>query len=47
LVRHGYMLVGPTGSGKSTIAKILTEAIGICQGVPTRMVRLNPKAITS
>jgi len=27
LVRHGYMLVGPTGSGKTTIMKILTESI--------------------
>lgn len=43
------MLVGPTGSGKTTIAKILTAAIGKVSegGVLTRMVRMNPKAITS
>jgi dynein heavy chain len=47
LVRHGYMLVGFSGSGKTTIMKVLTEAISVTSGITTRMVRLNPKALTS
>lgn len=31
-VRHGYMLVGPTGCGKSEIFKTLTEALTILDG---------------
>lgn len=27
LVRHGFMLVGPAGSGKSTIMSILTDCL--------------------
>lgn len=27
LVRHGFMLVGPTGVGKTTIINILTESL--------------------
>jgi len=27
VVRHGYMLVGVTGSGKSTIERVLTETL--------------------
>jgi dynein heavy chain len=27
LVRHGFMLIGPTGSGKTTIINILTESL--------------------
>jgi dynein heavy chain len=53
LVRHGFMMVGPTGSGKTTIMSILTETLSQLSqsNVPgfsvTRMVRLNPKAITA
>lgn len=46
LVRHGYMLVGPSGAGKTTIMKILIETI-TKNGTQTRLTRLNPKAITS
>ena len=47
-VRHGYMLVGPTGAGKTTIMKILTETLSqINKAAPTRMIRMNPKAITA
>jgi ABC-type lipoprotein export system ATPase subunit len=40
------MLVGPTGSGKTTIMNILTEVLTI-KGQPHRIQRLNPKAITA
>jgi len=39
------MLVGPTGSGKTTIMKILTESLTKL-GTRTVIVRMNPKAIT-
>ena len=45
IVRHGFMLVGETGTGKSTIVKILTEALSEVK-MPTRVARLNPKSIT-
>jgi guanylate kinase len=43
------MLVGPSGTGKTTIMKILTETISRIptNPAPTRMVRMNPKGITS
>lgn len=46
LVRHGFMLVGPTGTGKSTIMKILTDAISDVR-IKTICTKMNPKAITS
>ena len=45
LVRHGYMLMGPTGSGKSTIMSVLTDALSDL-GTPHKLYKLNPKAIT-
>ena len=46
LVRHGFMLVGPTGSGKSTILDILCNTLQEVNGMPYKPFRLNPKAIT-
>mmetsp|Transcript_3629 Transcript_3629/g.6367 ORF Transcript_3629/g.6367 Transcript_3629/m.6367 type:complete len:3156 (-) Transcript_3629:97-9564(-) len=45
LVRHGFMLVGPTLCGKSEIREILTNCL-IGDGQPHRMQIMNPKAIT-
>jgi len=45
LVRHGFMLVGPTGTGKTTIMNVLTESLSQL-GVQHRIIRMNPKAIT-
>uniref|UniRef100_A0A8C9GFK7 Dynein heavy chain n=1 Tax=Piliocolobus tephrosceles TaxID=591936 RepID=A0A8C9GFK7_9PRIM len=46
LVRHGFMLVGKTLTGKSEIINILTSAL-TNMGIPTKVITLNPKAITS
>ncbi|XP_016058014.1 PREDICTED: dynein heavy chain 6, axonemal [Miniopterus natalensis] len=54
LVRHGVMLVGPTGGGKTTVYRILAETLGNLQklGVdnpfyqPVKTYVLNPKSIT-
>jgi len=40
------MLVGPTGSGKTTIMNTLTETLTQL-GKPHRILKLNPKAITA
>ncbi|XP_059155726.1 dynein axonemal heavy chain 6-like isoform X2 [Physella acuta] len=54
IVRHGVMLVGPTGGGKTTIYKILAqtlenlhaENLGVEFYQPVHTYVLNPKAIT-
>ena len=45
-VRHGIMLVGPTGSGKSTIMEVLAAALTEL-GQKHVIWRMNPKAITA
>jgi dynein heavy chain len=45
LVRHGIMLVGPTGGGKSEIFRNLRTALEATTGTQHREQRLNPKAI--
>ena len=54
VVRHGLMLVGPTGGGKSANLHILEETLGSLkkQGVTgfayenVKILQLNPKSIT-
>jgi dynein heavy chain len=46
MVRHGIMLVGPTGAGKSTIMDILSGALTEL-GSKHTIWKMNPKAITA
>ena len=46
LVRHGIMVVGPSGSGKSAIIDCLAAALSEL-GNKTVVWRMNPKAITA
>jgi len=46
LVRHGVILMGEPGSGKSTAIRFLQEALTNA-GQPHKMVAMNPKAITA
>nr|KAF6328674.1 dynein axonemal heavy chain 6 [Pipistrellus kuhlii] len=54
LVRHGVMLVGPTGGGKTTVYRILAETLGNLKKngaenplyQPVKTYVLNPKSIT-
>ena len=46
-VRHGFMLLGLSATGKSTILNILTETLSdIPERIPYKIVKMNPKAIT-
>ena len=45
VVRHGIMVIGPTGGGKTEIFTILRKALAIVNNIPYREARLNPKAI--
>ncbi|CAM9139333.1 unnamed protein product, partial [Choristocarpus tenellus] len=45
LVRHGIMMVGPPGSGKSCIISTLQDACTNTTGVQHKRIQMNPKAI--
>lgn len=45
-VRHGFMLVGAAGCGKTTIMNTLTEAWSTIPGqLLIKITKMNPKAI--
>ena len=46
LVRHGIMLVGPAGGGKSAIEECVAGALSVT-GTKHQIWRMNPKAITA
>ena len=48
LVRHGIMVVGAAGSGKSTIFKVLLNCLSGIEGNPKYELKgINPKAVTN
>ncbi|KAJ8000572.1 hypothetical protein DPEC_G00181780 [Dallia pectoralis] len=56
IVRHGVMLVGPTGGGKTTVYTVLADTLGSLQRaghgqnnpfyLPVKTTVLNPKSVT-
>ena len=44
-IRHGVMLVGPTGGGKTTSRNILADALGIMNS-KVELKEINPKSVT-
>ena len=44
-VRHGIMVIGPTGGGKTAILNCLRGALATSTGTSHRIARMNPKAI--
>ncbi len=47
LVRHGIMITGASGGGKSQIFNTLATALSVVKGQPFKIVRCNPKSFTS
>jgi dynein heavy chain len=45
LVRHGIMLTGPAGAGKTRTLETLQAALTTVEGRPVKVVRMNPKAL--
>lgn len=45
LVRHGIMLVGPTGGGKTKIFDVLQQSLTVTTTINHKQSKLNPKAI--
>jgi dynein heavy chain len=45
LVRHGIMMVGPAGAGKSRIINCLQDSLTATTGTLHKRIRMNPKAI--
>jgi dynein heavy chain, axonemal len=45
IVRHGIMMVGPAGTGKSRIIGCLQDALSSTMGIIHKRTRMNPKAI--
>lgn len=45
LVRHGVILVGPAGAGKSELCRTLQASLSATTRTPHRQIRMNPKAI--
>merc|ERR1740130_2357800 len=47
LVRHGIMVVGSAGCGKTTIFNILLKSLEAAQGVRYKSEIINPKSVTN
>jgi len=45
LVRHGIMMVGPTGSGKTKIVQCLQDSLTVTTQIAHKRIKMNPKAI--